>query len=347
MKAVMFSLLFLTPFASAPGTATPAHEAARLYRRGVNIGNYFEVPPGAGWKSPYSIEDIKAIKVEGFDHVRLPAGWHHYTGPGPKFTIDPAFTGRVDKIVKAALAENLAVIVNIHHFDDLTSRPAENAGKFVAIWKQLAKHYAGFPGSLAFELLNEPRDKATTEVMNGLYAKALAAIRTVDPKRIVFVGPGKWNTIKELPNLKLPADDRRLIVTVHCYDPFPFTHQSTSWTNLRDLSGVQFPGPPEKPLRVPGKARLPDWIRGWVRQYNTLPAAENPSSPKAFEPLFEQAAAWGREHNRPIHLGEFGAYKKADLPSRLRFTRAMRQAAEKVRARLGPLVMARRIRLLG
>ena len=39
------------------------------------------------------------------------------------------------------------------------------------------------------------------------------------------------------------------------------------------------------------------------------------------------AAAWGKKNNRPINLGEFGAYEKADMDSRARWTKFMADAA--------------------
>jgi len=38
--------------------------------------------------------------------------------------------------------------------------------------------------------------------------------------------------------------------------------------------------------------------------------------------------AWAKEHNRPIYLGEFGAYDKADMGSRARYTHAVAREAE-------------------
>lgn len=43
----------------------------------------------------------------------------------------------------------------------------------------------------------------------------------------------------------------------------------------------------------------------------------------------EFAAAWGKANNRPIFMGEFGAYSRADLDSRVRWTAAVREEAEK------------------
>ena len=87
----------------------------------------------------------------------------------------------------------------------------------------------GRPTGLAFELLNEPKDAATTEVINPIFAETIRQIRRIDPKRTIFVGPGRWNSIGELPKLRLPDDDQNLIVTVHNYDPFYFTHQGADW----------------------------------------------------------------------------------------------------------------------
>src|SRR5262245_8368588 len=64
-----------------------AHRAAKKFLRGVNLGNYLEAPPTQNWGATYSRADFVQIRAEGFDHVRLPIAWHHYTGPGPDFKL--------------------------------------------------------------------------------------------------------------------------------------------------------------------------------------------------------------------------------------------------------------------
>jgi len=50
-----------------------------------------------------------------------------------------------------------------------------------------------------------------------------------------------WNGIGHLDELALPEDDRNIIVTVHYYEPFPFTHQSAPWMKETvHLSGVNW-----------------------------------------------------------------------------------------------------------
>jgi endoglucanase len=306
---------------------TPAHQAAKRFMRGTNLGNYLEAPPGQNWGASYSTEDFDYIKAEGFDHVRLPIAWHHHTGPGPEFRIKDEFYARVDFLVNEATKRGLAAIVNIHHFDAFTSNPPGQREKFLAIWRQLAAHYAAVASSVAFELLNEPKDAATTDVLNAIYVDAIREIRKTNPTRTIFVGPGKWNQVSELPHLRLPDDDMNLIVTVHCYDPFQFTHQGASWAGpeVRALKGIQFPGPPKTALVPDSSAKLSSSLLDWIERYNSQPAESNPSSPRAFRGIVHEAKEWSDYYGRPVHMGEFGAYVAADSDSRARFYKSFRE----------------------
>jgi endoglucanase len=308
---------------------TPAHQAAKHFKKGANLGNGFEVPPGQNWAVRYTVEDIRHIAEEGFDHVRIPVGWHHYVGSGPGFKLEPGIFARVDELVNAALKRGLGVIVNIHHFDEFTTDPEKETPRFLAIWRQLAVHYSKASPNLAFELLNEPRDAATTEVISPIYARAIAGIRKVDSHRVIFVGPGKWNSVSELTKLMLPNDDRNLIVTVHSYDPFYFTHQGATWSGPdTQVTGIIFPGPPASLLVPDPKLELKPSVRDWIHAYNTEPTERNPSGPKAFLDVIKEAKEWSEYYGRPIHFGEFGAFTKADAQSRARYYRAFREAAE-------------------
>jgi len=120
-------------------------------------------------------------------------------------------------------------------------------------------------------------------------------VRKTNPRRIVIIGPTQWNSISELKNLELP-DDRHLIATVHYYSPFEFTHQGAEWN--------------------------PDTNR-WLGTRWTGSGAEK----QAVERDFDTAAEWSKKHHRPIYLGEFGSYGKADMDSRARWTRFVRQSA--------------------
>jgi endoglucanase len=307
---------------------SPAYRTAKLFMHGANLGNYLEAPPGADWGVAVSADEFAIMHSEGFDHVRVPVGWHHYAGPAPDFTLSPEIFARVDFVVTNALANHLAVMINIHHFDELDQNPAATADEFLKIWQQIAAHYEKFPRQLAFELDNEPHENATTMLMNPIYAQAIAEIRKTNPRRTIFVEPGKWGSIDELKNLVLPPDNN-VIVSAHCYDPFYFTHQGATWTDGQTpVTGIIFPGPPATPLVPDPKLKLKPYVLDWIQKYNTLPTGINPSSPIAFEGKLKLARRWSDYYGRPIHLGEFGCFTTADPESRANFYAAFRRECD-------------------
>ncbi len=308
---------------------TPADRAAKNFLRGVNLGDYLEAPPRYfGRGVTVSANEFAQMKREGFDHVRVPIGWQHYAGPAPDYTLSSEIFSRVDFVVTNAQANQLAVIINIHHFDELDNDPAGATDEFLKIWRQIAAHYQDYPKSLAFELDNEPHDQATTALMNPIYTRVISLIRESNPHRTIFVEPGGWGGIDELKNLVLPPDDN-LIVSVHCYEPFHFTHQGAGWVGPDiQQTGIVFPGPPAQPLVPDAHLDLKPSVLNWIHKYNTLPTAENPSSALAFAGKLRYIRAWSDYYGRPVHLGEFGAYIKAGQPSRANFYAAFRQVAE-------------------
>ncbi len=314
---------------------TPAHRAALKFMRGINIGNALEYTNGspAGGLT-YNSSDFALIKSEGFDHVRIPVAWHLYCGPAPTYTIANSIFTRTDALVNAALAKNLAVIVDLHHFEAFNTGPASSTNQFYAIWRQVAAHYANSPSNVAFELLNEPHNIASTASVNRYFPEAIRQVRVTNPDRTIFIGPGNYNGMAELTppsvsttssGLVLPNDDLNLIVTVHCYDPYYFTHQGAEWAfdNTRTV-GVIFPGPPVTPIKPDSRINQ-SFVLQWFRDYNTKSTSLNPSSAVAFRSSMRNLRAWADYYGRPVHLGEFGCYEKADRASRVEFHRQLRE----------------------
>ncbi|HEX7570170.1 MAG TPA: cellulase family glycosylhydrolase, partial [Verrucomicrobiae bacterium] len=95
------------------GHATPAYRAAKLFLHGANLGNYLEAPPDQSWGVTVSADEFATMKREGFDHVRVPVGWHHYAGAAPDFTLAPEIFAKADFVVTNALKHKLAVMINI------------------------------------------------------------------------------------------------------------------------------------------------------------------------------------------------------------------------------------------
>lgn len=311
------------------GQDTPAHRAVAQIKRGMNLGNCWDAPPPYTWGVRFTPEDIDNIAAQGFDHIRVPVAWTYHLKPGADgLEIDPALLTDLEPVLRRALEKGLHVLLDWHHFDALTDDPQANRASFVASWETIARHFKSWPPELFLELLNEPRDALTTEVANPIFADAIAAIHRVDPERIVFVSPGNWGDIRELDKLRLPDGDDRIAVTVHCYEPFYFTHQGAGWVKLRGLRDMTYPGPPATPFVIPDSLKENVGVRDFIEGYNTLPADRNPCSAIVVRELLDLAREWSVNFGRPVHLGEFGSRNTGDQASRSRYSRDVRTLAE-------------------
>ncbi|GAA5482489.1 glycoside hydrolase family 5 protein [Haloferula sargassicola] len=299
---------------------TPAHDWAAALKRGVNLGNCWEAPVGS-WGVPYGPEDIDRIADAGFDHIRVPVGWHHRIENGE---ISPGLLEELEPVLKQAEKRKLHMILDWHGFKALEEDPDGHRQDFIDGWKTIAAHFKAWSPLLAYELLNEPTGGLHGSVLNDLHQQVLTEIRAIDPERIVFLDPGRWAVADQLGQLWIPQSEKRVILTFHCYDPFPFTHQKAAWVGFQSVEDIRFPGPPSSPAQAPVEN-----LARWYAAYSDPEARPNPSSISSVERLLDKAKAWSENFGRPVHLGEFGCVRDADPASRRRYARQVRDAAEK------------------
>ena len=284
----------LTLTAASLTAAEPAPSSASL-GHGVNLGNMLEAPVEGEWGVKVEEGYFPLIAGKGFKLIRVPIRWSAHVGPAPDYVIDPVFFARVDWVISQAEKNHLTIILDYHNDEALNKDPDTNGDRFVSIWKQIATHYKDAPASVLFELLNEPFGKLTSAKWNALLTRTLKSVRETNPTRTVVVGPVQWNSIAKLPQLVLPEDDRNLLVTFHFYDPFHFTHQGAEWAEYSDK-----------------------WLgTKWGSEEDKAAIVKD----------FDKAAAWGVEHQRPIYLGEFGAYSKSPIEGRAQWTAFVVQTA--------------------
>jgi endoglucanase len=309
----------------ALGGDTPAHRANKRLRRGVNLGNCWESTPGEASVN-FSIRDIDQIADSGFDHIRVPVAWHHWIDSGK---ISNKLLEQLDPILRHALQRGLVVMPVWQNHPELMADPDRHREAFLTGWKTISSHYQAWPPELFFNLLNEPSGELAEGKLTSLYAATIATIRTNNPNRILVVEPESWSTVGGLDRLQLPDDDDRIIVSIHCYDPFPITHQGASWVGLEDLHDLSFPGPPPQPVDLPATLRDRPEMPSWIADYNRLQGNSNPGGPAAFEPLLARAAEWSKLFGRPVHIGEFGATRRMDSISRNHYAQAFTRAASR------------------
>ena len=209
--------------------ARKAVQMNQLLGRGVNFGNALDAPKEGDWGVVLKDEYFDLAKQAGFNSIRLPVRWSAHSMTNAPYTIDPVFMQRVDWAISNALSRNLPVILDIHHFNEAYDDPLGQKEKFGALWKQIAEHYKGYPDTLLFELFNEPKKKMTDKIWNSYIKEALPIVRKSNPDRTILIGPGDNNIVSHLKTLKLPKDDRNIIVTIHYYFPLKFTHQGADW----------------------------------------------------------------------------------------------------------------------
>lgn len=307
----------------------PFVQAERL-GKGVNLGNALEAPTEGEWGLTLHESYFQIIADGGFDTVRVPVKWSAHASNEPPYTIDEPFLERVDWVLDQALARKLNVVIDLHHYDELFEAPDEHKERFLTIWKQLAQRYKDRPLSVYFEPLNEPHGNLTAPVWNDLLAEAIKEIRSMDKRHTIIIGTSEWGGIGGLSQLQIPEEEKNAIVTFHYYDPFLFTHQGSEWNGPETGTiGLTWPGPPATKVEPAEAAKNVPWVKSWFRNYNTQPSKYNPASREQVLSDLDKAAAWGKENNRPLWLGEFGAYSKADMDSRIRWTHFVRSEAEK------------------
>ena len=276
------------------GSGPEAFAQNRRLGRGVNILGYDPI-----WRARdqarFKEKHFALLKEAGFNSVRINLHPFAFMSETNNWRLPESWIQVLNWALVNADKNGLAVILDLHEYGAMGEDPGTNQVKFLAFWRQIAQRYRGSPPSVMFELLNEPSHKMTPELWNDYLKSGLALVRERDPKREVIIGPAFWNSIDHLKELDLP-DDPNLIVTVHYYKPMDFTHQGAPWADRKDKLGVEWLGTKEELQAI---------------------AAD-----------FDKADAWAKEHHRPMFLGEFGAYDKAPMESRARYTAAVARDAE-------------------
>ena len=251
--------------AAAPDEAAADRDAADIMgslRLGWNLGNALDAPGDErAWGNPTVDRSLLvAVKREGFDLVRIPVTWSPHLGEGPDYTIDPDRLQRVEEVVRYAKQAGLRVVLNVHHdgaqglgdvrwlrLTDAEGKTTEANNQaverqFVAVWEQIAAHFADHGNWLMFESMNEvhdgygpadPRHVAFINRLNQRFVDVVRAAGGENPTRCLVVPGYNTNIDATLDGFVLPDDPARdrLIVSVHFYDPYKFalTAETHTW----------------------------------------------------------------------------------------------------------------------
>ncbi len=245
---------------------------------GWNLGNTLDSvisqPTGSetaadwetAWGQPETTKKmIDSVKAQGFNVLRVPVTWEGKFGEGPDYTINPDWIARVKEIVDYGMANDMYVIVNLHH-EEWNMPTLENQAKaeeiLRALWSQIADYFADYNEKLIFEGMNEPRlkgqpnewnggDAEARQVINGWNAAFVETIRAKggnNEKRHLMVPTYAASSLQQvLGDFVVPEDDK-VIVSIHAYLPYSFAladtaNATTEWSaenpaDTRDIDNL-------------------------------------------------------------------------------------------------------------
>lgn len=212
------------------------------------------------FKDNYITEaDIAFIARTGANTIRLPFNYKLFTNEDYMGANNPNEGFRLmDNVAGWAKKYGLHVVLDMHdcpggqtgdNIDNGYGYPwlfVSEASQqlFCNIWTSIAKHFAGETTVLGYELMNEPiatkfpkevQDSLNT-LLEPLYKRAVAAIRTVDTNHIVLLGGAQWNS-----NFAPFADwkfDNKIMYTCHRYGGEATRDAISSFIEFRDKTGL-------------------------------------------------------------------------------------------------------------
>lgn len=262
-------------------SATPAEkpavssvEFAENLVIGWNLGNAFDASDCGDWaynegvkleyswlphKQATSQKLIKTVKNTGFKTIRIPVSWHNHMAKNTTtYQIDSAWMNRVKTVVDWALAEDMYVIINIHHDNLSEEQIASNPGfclstdsaiqtkskDFISkVWGQIAETFKDYDEHLIFEIINEPRcigtdfewgfwgtnagkESTYSSIITKYEQAGLDVIRASggnNADRFVMA-PGYAASPSYLSSYSLPKDTAsdKLLLSTHAYTPSDF-----------------------------------------------------------------------------------------------------------------------------
>lgn len=229
-----------------------AADIIKEMRMGWNLGNTFDswrddlrrtdLPYRfeTAWGNPETTQElIDAVIDQGFNVIRIPVTWKTHIGEAPEYKIEEQWLQRIKEVVDYAYNRDVYVIINTHHEDwNEPYYDNEEAASAImrAVWSQLALTFQDYDEHLIFEAQNEPRKIGTSvewtggdaegwEMVNRLNVVFIETIRNSggsNPYRMLMIPGYAANCWEGIKHVEVPEHDKRIIVSVHAYEPYDF-----------------------------------------------------------------------------------------------------------------------------
>ena len=221
--------------------------------RGFNLLELFSLGGFAETQGDFREDDFRWIAGWGFDFVRLPMCYRLWIEGDDPFKISTPRLTKIDRAVELGRQYGIHVCLNFHRAPgfSVSTEVAEpfNLWKdqtaleaFCLHWETLAKRYKGISSEhLSFNLVNEPEspspEKMTRADHERVVRAAVAAIREIDPERLIIANGVSWGNdpSPELAGLKIGQSCR-------AYVPMEISHYQATWVDSRGWPEPVWPG---------------------------------------------------------------------------------------------------------
>lgn len=284
-----------------------------VIKRGTNLSHWLSQSAARGARRAAIVKegDIQRLKEYGFDHVRIPIDeeqfWDVEGNKLPEaWTL---LTTTLDYCVKY----DMRAIVDLHiirsHYFNAGHDGGKNTlfeddaaqQKLIDMWYQLSDSLQRFPNKyVAYEFMNEPVAD-DHEQWNQLVAKVHKALREREPNRTLVIGSNMWQGYDTMKYLKVPENDKHILLSCHFYHPMALTHYKAGWTEFGEFSGtIHYPGVMISQEEFDQlDERRQEIFRQFTDEWNR----------ERLEKMVGEAAKVAKDLGLPLYCGEWGVYE--------------------------------------
>ena len=299
-------------------------------QRGTNVSHWLSQSEERGEARAMHIQEDDFARLDslGFDFVRLPIDEvQFWDEQGNKL---PEAWDLMINAINWAEKHHLRTIVDLHiirshYFNAVNEGNADANTLFTSeksqqdlinMWYQLSDVLKGYSNdSVAYEFMNEPVAD-DHEQWNQLIAKVHKALREREPQRTLVVGSNMWQGYETMKYLKVPENDKNIILSFHYYNPMILTHYGAWWTPIGKYTGkVNYPG-----ILVSKEdyEAAPDSLKKELDPY--LTQEWNIDKIRAD---FKDAIEVAKKYNLQLFCGEWGVYEPVDRELAYKWTKDM------------------------
>lgn len=197
-------------------------------------------------------DDFRWMAEWGFDFARLPMCYTLWTNHDDVYDINEAMLEHVDRAIELGQRYGIHINLNFHRgpgysvnrereepFNLWKDQAALDA--FIFHWQLFARRYKGISSDrLSFNLINEPgapNARMSRADHERVIRATVAAIREIDPSRLIFVDGLNWGN-EPCPELA----DLGVVQSTRAYQPMNVTHYKASWVNGENWPEPTWPG---------------------------------------------------------------------------------------------------------